>query len=146
MKTVVTLSAVAALTLTAGVAFAFQAPASETPAAAAKPQRSCFFASQINGWGAERDEKTAYLYVGAKDVYKAELFSRCMDLDSALAIGVETRGGGSSICDGLDADLLVRSTMGPQRCHITKITKMTPDEVAAMKASKKTKKAGKSGD
>ncbi len=141
MKTIIVSSTVAALALTAGAAFAFQTPASQSPAAA-KPQRSCFFASQVNGWSADRDEKTAYLYVGAKDVYKAELFSRCMDLDSALNIGIETRGGGTSICDGLDVDLLVRSVMGPQRCKITKLTKLTPDEVAAMKAARKTKKSG----
>lgn len=139
MKTIATLSAAAALALSAGAAFAFQAPQSEAPAPA-KPQRSCFFANQVNGWNADRDEKTVYLNVGVKEVYKAELFSRCNDIDTALTIGIETRTGGSSICDGLDAVLLVRSPIGPQRCEITKITKLTAEEVEARKASRKSKK------
>jgi hypothetical protein len=137
LKTAAIASAVAVLGLSAGAsAFAFEG-AGPAPA---KPQRSCFFANQVNGWSTDRDERTAYLNVGTKDVYKAELFTRCMDLDSALTIGLESRGGGSSICDGLDATLLVRSSMGPQRCQVTKITKMTPEEIAAWKAEKKARK------
>lgn len=136
IKAISILSAVVGLTLSAS-APAFSAE--DTPAAAPAAKRSCFFSSQINDWGADRDEKTAYLYVGAKEVYRAELFSRCDGLDSALAIGVETRGGGSSICDGMDLELLVRSPIGPQRCLVTKLTKLTPEEVAARKTSKKKK-------
>lgn len=136
MKTIAFLCAVAGLALTAS-APAFGAD--DTAAAAPAAKRSCFFASSINSWGSDRDEKTAYLYVGVNDVYRAELFSRCDGLDSALGIGVQTRGGGSSICDGMDVELLVRSPIGPQRCVVTKLTKLTPEEVAARKSSKKKK-------
>lgn len=136
MKTIAIAFAVAGLALAAGAsAFAVEDPAPKP----ASTQRACFFASQVNNWTSDRDEKVAYLYVGAKDVYRAELFGRCLGLDDALSIGVQSRGGGSSVCDGLDLDLLVESPIGPQRCPVTKLTKLTPDEVAAMKQSKKRK-------
>lgn len=136
MKTIAFVSAVACLALAACAS----AVAVEDPATKPAPaQRACFFASQVNNWTSDRDEKVAYLYVGANDVYRAELFGRCLGLDDALSIGVQSRAGGSSICSGLDVDLLVQSPIGPQRCPVTSLTKLTPDEVAAMKQSKKRK-------
>lgn len=129
-------SAVAVLGLTAGAsAFAHEDAAS----AASKPARACFFANQVSGWSTNDAEDVAYLHVGVKDVYRAELFSRCHDLDDAISIALVNRGGGS-ICSGLDATIVVKSSIGPQRCQVTKLTKMTPDEVAAWKAEKKAKK------
>lgn len=134
LKTILTLSAVAALALTAG-ASAFAADEQAAPAPAAK--RSCFFASQLNGWRSDRDEKTAYLEVGAKDVYRAEFFSRCSGIDDALAMGIESRGGGTTICDAMDVTLIVPGPIGPQRCQVRTLTKLTPEEVVALKAARK---------
>jgi len=137
MKTIAIASAIAGLALTAGAsAFAFEGPA---PAKAPAAKRACFFSSQVNNWTTDRGEKVAYLYVGAKDVYRAELFGSCNGLDDALTIGIESRGGGTSICDAMDVELVVKSPIGPRRCPVTTLTKLTPDEVAAMKASKKRK-------
>lgn len=137
MKSIVVASAVAGLSLTAGAsALAFE---DAMPAQPPKAERQCFFASQINGWRSENSEKTIYLDVGAKDIYRADLLMRCTDIDDALAIGIETRGGGSSICGGMDADIIVQSSIGPLRCPINKLTKLTPDEVQALKAKKKSR-------
>ena len=114
------------------------ATAVAAPEDAAKPPRACFFASQLNGWRAEGD-KVVYLEVGTRDVYRGELFSRCHDLDTAQTIGVRSRAGGSSICDGLDVELIVPDAIGPQVCHVTKLTKLSPEEIAAMKAERKKK-------
>ena len=135
-KTILIAAAVAGLSMAAGAStLALAAP----EAAPAKAERSCFFASQINGWRSDKSEKIAYLEVGTNDMYRADLFGRCMDLDDAMAIGIETRGGGSSVCAGMDIDLIVRSSIGPQRCPVTKLTKMTPEEIAALKAERKKK-------
>lgn len=96
-----------------------------------KPARSCFFADQVNGWRQAGDQ-AVLVNVGAKQVYRLDLFSSCHDLDNNLTIGLETRGGGSSICDGLDATIIVRSPIGPMRCPVTKVTKLTPEEIAAL--------------
>ncbi len=106
------------------------------PDAAARPPRACFFASQLNSWRAEGD-RVVYLEVGVRDVYRGELFSRCHDLDSAITLGVRSRAGGSSICDGLDLDLIVPTSIGPRTCHVTRLRKLTPEEVTALKASRK---------
>jgi len=113
------------------------ATAGDAPKPAAAAGRQCFWAEQVNNWTAADDEKTAYLKVGVKDVYRADLFGPCMDLDTAQSIGVRTRGGGSSICDGMDVELIVGSPLGPQRCQVSKLTKLTPEEIAALPAKLK---------
>lgn len=124
--------------LVAGLALAgcAAAPAGTTPGANASPAnaggRSCFWANQVNSWTASDDEKTAYLKVGVNDVYKAELFGRCQDLDTTQTIGLQSRSGGNSICDGLDVVLIVESALGPQRCMVTRMSKLTPEEIAAL--------------
>ncbi len=128
-------AAVAGLGLAAAGAAAVAAP---EPVATAPAGRACFFASQVNGWRTDGDD-VVYLEVGVRDVYRAELFSFCPDLDRAISIGVRTRGGGISICDGLDVELVTPSPMGPQTCHVTRLRKLTVEEVAALKAARKAK-------
>lgn len=103
-----------------------------TPASAGAGGRACFWASQVNSWTSSEDEETAYLKVGVKDVYKVELFGRCMDLDTAQTIGLQSRSGGDSVCDGSDVVLIVGSSLGPQRCLVTRMSKLTPEEIAAL--------------
>lgn len=137
MKSIAIVAAVAGLSLTAGAsASAFE---DAMPAQPPKAERSCFFGDQINGWRSENNEKTIYLDVGAKDVYRADMMFRCTDIEDAFAIGVDTRGAGNSVCDGMDLEIIVRSSIGPQRCPVTKLTKLTPDEVTALKTRKKSK-------
>lgn len=129
MKTLTIATLVAGLALTAGAS----AMASDEPTA----RRTCFFSSQISGWREGPDEDVVYLDVGANDVYRLDMFGRCVGLDSAITIGVETRGGGTSICDGLDVTLITGSPVGPYRCPVSKITRLTPEEVKALTAKKK---------
>lgn len=131
-RTMTIAALVAALGLTAAGATAVASPDAKP-----KSERSCFFADRVNGWRADRDEKTVYLEVGPRDMYRAEMFSRCHGVDEALQIGVRSRGGGSSICDGLDVELIVNGPIGPQTCHVTRLTRMTPQEIEALKARKK---------
>lgn len=131
-KRIAIAAVVAGLGLTAAGASAVA-----SPDAAPSGGRSCFFANQVNGWRSERNEKTVYLEVGVNDVYKAELFSRCHGIDDAMQIGVKTRGGGSSVCDGMDVDLIVASPIGPQTCAVTRLTKLSPEEIQALKTRKK---------
>ena len=137
MKTLTIAGFVAGLALMTG---ASACASDQTPSPAAGPQarRACFFQHQINGWqeSKTRDDNVVYLNVNAHDVYRLETFGRCNGVDEAQSIGVETRGGADAICDGLDVTLIVHSPIGPQRCPVSKITKLTPDEVKALKAKK----------
>jgi hypothetical protein len=137
MKTLTIAALVAGLALAAG---ASAIASDETPAPTASPpaRRACFFQQQINGWreSRTRGEDVVYLNVGAHDVYRLETFGHCDGIDEAHSIGVQTWGGGDAICEGLDITLIVDSAIGPQRCPVSKITRLTPDEVKALAAKK----------
>jgi len=89
MKTLTIAALVAGLALTAGAS----AVASDD-AAAPTAKRTCFFSSQISGWREGPDEEVVYLDVGANDVYRLDMFGRCVGLDTAITIGVETAAAG----------------------------------------------------
>lgn len=95
-----------------------------------KPQRSCFWARNANGFAAA-DEKTVNIRVGVKDVYQFEMLGRCTDIDWSQKIALVSRGS-SSICTGLDAEIVTNSALGPQRCPVRAVRKLTPQEVAAL--------------
>lgn len=109
-----------------------QAAEQATPAPA---KRQCFFASSVNSFSAV-DDKTVNVRVGVKDVYELKLFTRCPDVDWSHKIGIVSRGG-SSICDGFDATIIVDSSLGPRRCQVDKVRKLTPEEVAALSSKAK---------
>src|SRR5476649_2487808 len=102
------------------------------PAAAAG--KECFFASQLSSWK-EAGDKTVNLRVGVGDVYQLKLIAPCPDLPYAEAVGVETLGGSSTICSGLDVSLVLPhgvAQAGPQRCMATSLRKLSPEEVRAL--------------
>lgn len=117
------------LTLPLGSAFA-QDAAKPAPA-----KRQCFFASSVNNYSAV-DDRTVNVRVGVKDVYELKLFTRCPDIDWSHKIALVSRGG-SSICDGFDATIIVDSAIGPRRCQVDKVRKLTPQEVAALSSKAK---------
>jgi hypothetical protein len=99
----------------------------------ARPQSSCFWTNRIENFAAA-DEQNLYLRVGPRDVYQAKLFANCFEIDWVHHIALVSRGS-SLICEGpnLDVDVLVRDVAaGRQRCPVTSIRKLTPDEVAAL--------------
>jgi hypothetical protein len=107
----------------------------DTPAAnpAAKPAVSCFFSRDWNGWHAP-DEKTIYLRVGVRDIYKVDLSSGSSLLlwpDSHL---VSIERGTDEICQPIDLDLTVSDVDGYVRdpLFVKAITKLTPEQVAAI--------------
>jgi hypothetical protein len=95
-----------------------------------KPQRQCFFNQQVNGFAAS-DDRIVNVRVGVKDVYQLEMFGRCHDIDWAEKIALVSRGG-STICTGLDAEIVSPSPIGPQRCPVSNIRKLTSAEIAAI--------------
>ena len=96
----------------------------------AKPKRQCFWSHQVNGF-ASRDDRIVNVRVGVKDVYQFEMFGRCNEVDWANKIALVSRGG-SSICTGMDADIVTPTSIGPQRCPVKAVRKLTPAEVAAL--------------
>ena len=124
------LAAVAAALIALG-STASGVAAKDAPADGAKAKRQCFWTSQINGFATD-DETYVHVRVGVKDVYRFEMFGRCLDIDWSDRIAVYSRGS-TRICDGLDAEVIAPSPVGPMRCPVKEVRKLTPTEVAALK-------------
>ena len=92
--------------------------------------RQCFWARDVNGF-AYGPPDTVNLRVGVREVYQLTLFGACNDIDFANAIRFDTHGF-SSVCNGLDIDLIVPSPTGPQRCPVRALRRLTPQEIAAL--------------
>lgn len=122
------LPAALALAVAAG-GFASAAP-EPAPAPEAKAPRACFYVNNVSNYASDDDE-TVFVRVGVKDVYRLDLMGHCHDVGSALKLGLETRGS-SFVCDALDVTVVAGSSIGPQRCPVTKVTKLTEAEVAAL--------------
>lgn len=118
--------------LIVGLAAVNLAGGGATFAAAATPPKSCFWTREVNNFQAQ-DDRTVNIRVGVKDVYQLKLFSPAPDIDWTQRIGIESRGS-SSICSGLDATLIVPSSIGPQRYPVTSVRKLLPQEVADLPA------------
>jgi hypothetical protein len=95
------------------------------------PTRQCFWARDVNNFAAETD-RVVNVRVGVRDVYQFEMFGLCPDVRWNQRIGLVARGGGDRVCTGLDAELVVPSSIGPRRCPVRNIRKLTPEEVAAL--------------
>lgn len=112
-----------------------QPPLAGAPmAAAAEPGapagRQCFWADRVNSF-ASVDDRVVNVRVGVKEIYQFEMFGRCHDIDWSQRIGIVSRGG-STICSGLDAEVIAPSPIGPQRCPVRNIRRLTEAEVAAL--------------
>lgn len=101
----------------------------EEPAAKAQP-RQCFWTRQVNNFASD-DDKVVNVRVGVKDVYQLEMLGRCHDIDWSQKIAIRSRGS-SQICSGLDAEIITPSSIGPQRCQVSKVRKLTTEEIAAL--------------
>ncbi len=108
-------------------------PQTSAGAAAPKPRPACFWASRIDNFAAV-DDDNLYLRVGPRDVYRLKLFSSCFDIAWVHHIAIRSRSS-SLICEGsgLNVDVLIHDVAaGRQRCPVTEVRKLTPDEVAAL--------------
>jgi hypothetical protein len=129
MQTRTALAAAALLALGAAASSpAFAADKDKLPADAA--QRSCFYTRNVDGFAAP-DDKTVYVRVGVRDVYRFDMFGPCPDLDWNQRLALVSRGS-SWICSGMDAEVITHSPIGPQRCPVRSVRKLTPVEVAAL--------------
>jgi hypothetical protein len=102
-------------------------------AAPAQPagQSQCFLVRNINSFNAPNDS-TVYLRVGVKDFYRLELMHSCVGITFGNNLALESSPGRSWICSPLEATVINRKIGMNQRCPVSAIHKLTPDEVAAL--------------
>jgi hypothetical protein len=137
MKTPLAIAAAAAvLILGAAGAHADNSKADDPKAdtkADTKAANQCFWARNVNSFAAP-DDHTVYIRVGVRDVYRLDLMISCPDVDWNQRVALESsHGAGGSICNALDAEIISHATgLGRQRCPVKTLTKLTPEQVAAL--------------
>ena len=97
-------------------------------ASAASAGRQCFRAADVNGFS-PIDRDTVDVTVGAGRTYRLELFAPCQDVNWSQRIAIRSRGS-SWICTGnaLQAELIVPNAIGPDRCLVNSIRRLTDEE------------------
>jgi hypothetical protein len=120
------LAAVAAL-----LAACTNAPPPDAQRAAAAG-RQCFNAGTVNGFDAI-DNDTVLVNVGVRGIYKLDIVGVCPDVDWTNRIGLRSTSGSSWVCEAMDAELLVPSPSGLQRCPVVGVQKLTPAQAQALK-------------
>ena len=67
--------------------------------------------------------------VNRRSVYRLSLGAGCLDINWAERVALRSRGGGSFICSADDAELIVPSSIGPDRCLVTDIRRLSEAEI-----------------
>ena len=91
---------------------------------------ACFWTRNADGFAAQGD-RVVNVRVGVRDVYRFELMGSCPDIDWSNRIALVSRSG-STICTGMDAEIVTRTAIGPQRCPVRSTRRLTAQEVAAL--------------
>lgn len=109
----------------------------QPPAPSPAPKNECFFTSQFANWRAGGD-RTIYIRTNANRFYRLDLTGRCPALTSPGAMLVN-KFHSSSICSPLDWDMRVSQGPGSiaMSCTVSKMTRLSPAEVAALPKDQK---------
>jgi hypothetical protein len=100
---------------------------------AASGRTQCFRAEQVNDFNAINDE-TVLVTVGANTTYQLGVLGTCPNIDWSQRIGIRSRTGGSWVCHGHDAEMIVPSASGIERCPVTSIRLLSPEEARALRS------------
>jgi hypothetical protein len=122
---------VAAVMLAVTACTPTQAPGGQ--AAAGTSGRQCFLASQVNSFH-PIDRDTVLVRTGASTYYQLDILGTCPDFDWSNRIGIRSTGGGSWVCRGQDAELIVPSPTGFDRCPVLGVRLLTAEEAKAARA------------
>jgi hypothetical protein len=94
--------------------------------AAQSSSRQCFLASDVNGFSFVSDSAVD-IQVGANRYYRLSLNGWCPQSAFSQRLALKTTGGSSWICQGLDAEIIVPSPGGAQRCLVNSIQPLTKE-------------------
>ncbi len=106
-------------------------PAAAQPTAT-QPRSNCFRMSQLQSTRPDGDQRV-YLRVNVNEYYRIDLQNRCYSLPIQGNFLVLTPTPGQDlICNPLDLDLKVSEHGALESCFIKSITRLTPEEAAAI--------------
>lgn len=109
-----------------------QAPAA--PAASGPTSgRECFNARSVSSFTPHGSDEVD-IQAGARRYYRLTFAGVCENINWTRRVAVVARGGGSFICQGFDAELIVNDPgIGPQRCLVNSVRRLTDEEARALK-------------
>ncbi|HEX4097401.1 MAG TPA: DUF6491 family protein [Caulobacteraceae bacterium] len=108
-----------------------------TSAAPAQPHAdtsnaNCFRLSMMSDWRPDGDRRL-YLRVGVNSFYRVDLAARCASLPyEGNHLVMSPTPGSDLICHPIDLDLKVSENGVREPCFIKSITRLTPEEAAAI--------------
>lgn len=93
--------------------------------------RECFFTSEVRSF-ASSDDRHVYVRTGRNEVFELSTMG-CSNADWSHQIGIVPRGGGTSVCSSMDAELIVPDLPGGRTtCPVTGVRRLTDAEVTAL--------------
>jgi hypothetical protein len=87
----------------------------------------CFNARMVSGF-TPVDDDTVDVRLGPGRGFRLELNGVCGDVNWANQVALRSRSG-SFVCSPLDAELIIPSITGPQRCFVTAMRPLTEAEL-----------------
>ena len=95
--------------------------------------KECFRFGEVSNWVA-RDPRTLYFRVYTNRYYRVDLAHECSPLRMPDAHLIVHSFGPNLICAPVDLNLRAAEGLGdiPEPCFVKGITRLTPDEVAAL--------------
>ena len=100
------------------------------PATAQAAGRQCFLAREVNSY-TPSSEGFIDVRVGASRYFRLQVSGGCPEVDWSNGVGIRPVAGGSWICEGYQAELLVPLPQGPQRCPVSAVTPITKEQYLA---------------
>ena len=102
----------------------------------AQPARQCFSANSVRGFET-LPGGLILLRAGGNRTFALQTLGDCPDINWAHGVGIRTFGGGSWICSGLDAQLIVTSPIGAQFCAVRDVRWISREEARALRQSRR---------
>jgi hypothetical protein len=109
------------------IAGALAASAAVPAAAQPKPQNHCILTRDLRNHTIAGDH-TLYFDVGGREIYRVEANGCLAGITSTDPIVLRDRASTGRICSKMDLDITVRGA----NCIVSSMTKLTPEEAAAL--------------
>ena len=105
-------------------------------AQAYRPGGQCFYANNVTGFR-QGPGDTIIVNTNSRDYYELKTLGYCAArLDFENRIALRARAGGF-ICSGYDAEIYIPDAVGPTYCPVRANRKLTPQEVAGLRAMRR---------
>ena len=91
----------------------------------------CFLQRNINGFSAPND-RTVYVRVGVKEIWRLDLMNDCTGLTFRNSFGLQGSPTSPWICNPLDATVRFHEPGARMICPVSAIHRLTAEEAAAL--------------